>query len=84
LRKRYRYAHTLLEEAGNLMLAGRPMTTLPKLATVPLLIVDYLGMTAGTLPHSVITELHSLSTRNGRLSNRRARFRSEQNKGRLD
>jgi hypothetical protein len=32
------------------------------LGIVLLLIVDYLGMAAGKLPHSVIRELHSLST----------------------
>lgn len=46
----YREAHTLLEELGDATLAGTRKDYLAELATVPLLIVDDLGMRK--LPHT--------------------------------
>jgi DNA replication protein DnaC len=57
----YREAHTLLEELAEATLAGTRKDYLTELATVPLLIVDDLGMR--TLPHTAAEDLLELIMR---------------------
>jgi DNA replication protein DnaC len=57
----YREAHTLLEEITDATLAGTRKDLLADLATVPLLIVDDLGMR--TLPHTAAEDLLELILR---------------------
>ncbi len=57
----YREAHTLLEELADATLAGTRKAYLAELATVPLLIVDDLGMRK--LPHTAAEDLLELIMR---------------------
>jgi DNA replication protein DnaC len=57
----YREAHTLLEELGDATLVGTRKDYLTELATVPLLIVDDLGMRK--LPHTAAEDLLELIMR---------------------
>jgi DNA replication protein DnaC len=57
----YREAHTLLEELADATLAGTRKDYLTELATVPLLIVDDLGMRK--LPHTAAEDLLELIMR---------------------
>jgi DNA replication protein DnaC len=57
----YREAHTLLEELADATLAGTRKDYLAELATVPLLIVDDLGMRK--LPHTAAEDLLELIMR---------------------
>src|SRR5688500_2622696 len=57
----YREAHTLLEELADATLAGTRKDYLTELATVPLLIIDDLGMRK--LPHTAAEDLLELIMR---------------------
>jgi DNA replication protein DnaC len=57
----YREAHTLLEELAEATLAGTRKTFLTELATVPLLIIDDLGMRK--LAHTAAEDLLELIMR---------------------
>lgn len=57
----YREAHTLLEELGEAVLAGTRKDYLAELTTVPLLIIDDLGMRK--LPHTAAEDLLELIMR---------------------
>src|SRR5688572_16745223 len=57
----YREAHTLLEELADATLAGTRKDYLTELATVPLLVVDDLGMRK--LPHTAAEDLLELIMR---------------------
>ena len=55
---RYREAHTLLEELADVTLDGTRKAYLADMATVPLLIIDDLGMRK--LPHTAAEDGHEV------------------------